>query len=309
MTLSNLTQQLLVLINAHTALQDPDGLRGEDLVIVATDPEAKVEFHLRANTPGWNPAQIQADLNGSPAFSFEPPGLVRLDENLTDLQPRNHLYLTAGATNLPLTFALDTAPLADGWHELTAVAYEGSHVRTQKRLTQLVRVANTPLSASLLVLTGGSNTLVSTTLRFAVEANTEAIKRIELFSTGGLLASVSLQASAVFEVPGATLDLGLHPFYAVVTRSDGKQYRTQTEWIRLVGAASPEPPFRLTVTAPPLSFSWPATVGRAYAVLSATGLGNPFQMRTTLTATRSPLQWSETSVGETVRFYRVRSVP
>ena len=49
-----------------------------------------------------------------------------LTQNLSDLQPRNHLYVTAGAASLALTFPLDTTTLADGYHDLTAVAYEGT---------------------------------------------------------------------------------------------------------------------------------------------------------------------------------------
>ena len=63
--------------------------------------------------------------------------------------------MTAGLTNLAVSFALDTTTLADGYHQLTAVAYEGSHVRTQTRLDQSVVIHNTPLSATLSVAPGG----------------------------------------------------------------------------------------------------------------------------------------------------------
>ena len=49
---------------------------------------------------------------------INPAGPQALDDNVSDLQPRNHLYLTAGATNLSLTFPLDTTTLSDGSHEL-----------------------------------------------------------------------------------------------------------------------------------------------------------------------------------------------
>ena len=164
------------------------------------------------------------------------PARSRLDQNLPDLQPRNHLYVTAGVTNLPLTFAFNTTTQADGYHELTAVAYEGSHVRTQKRVAQTVRIQNTPLAATFTTLLGGTNTALEATLQFSVVANTNNISKIELFSTGGSLASVLNQSNAVFSVAGTNLGLGLHPFYAIVTASSGKQYRTETKWIRLVGA-------------------------------------------------------------------------
>ncbi len=128
-------------------------------------------------------------------------------------------------TNLPLAFAFGTATQPDGFHELTAVAYEGSHVRTQRRVAQAVRIQNTPLSAVFTTLVGDTNTALEATLQFSVVANTNGVTKIELFSTGGSLAVVTNQSSAVFAVAGTTLGAGLHPFYAVVTAGGGQQYR------------------------------------------------------------------------------------
>ena len=128
-----------------------------------------------------------------------------------------------------MTFPLDTTALADGCHELTAVVYEGSHVRTQARVTQNVRIQNTPLSATFTTLAGAANTVLNFTLLFSVAANTNTISTIELFTTGGSVGVVSNLSSATFAVAATNLGVGLHPFYAVVTRSDGKQYRTGDE--------------------------------------------------------------------------------
>src|SRR5689334_11912235 len=149
-----------------------------DLVTTQTSPQQQVEFNLQANSPGWNAAEIQADLNSSGGLSLSPGGTVNLDENINDLQPRNHLYVTAGTTNLPVTFAFNTTGQGDGYHDLTAVAYEGSHVRTQTRVTQSVRIQNSSLSATFTTLFGGSNTIVGATLQFSVVANTNNISKI-----------------------------------------------------------------------------------------------------------------------------------
>src|SRR5208337_404422 len=106
-----------------------------------------------------------------PIFFWDPSGTQTLTANLDDLQPRNHLYITAGATNLALVFPFNTVTQANGFHELTAVAYEGSHVRTQARATQSVLIQNGSLNATLTTLYGGSNTLVGATLQFSVVAN------------------------------------------------------------------------------------------------------------------------------------------
>lgn len=302
-------------IAATSELQAADGLVIEDLEchedaawLYGTNDHS-AQFNVLTRSPGWLEAQVQLALAGSPAISFDPPGTNGLDENAADFPPRGHLFVTAGVTNLPLSFAFNTAAQADGFHELTAVAYEGSHVRTQRRVAQSIRITNSPLAATFTPLVGGSNTLLTTTLQFAVVANTNTISCIELFSTGGWLAGATNQSSAVFSVAGTNLDLGLHPFHAMVTRNDGRQYRTETLWIRLVPASFPEPPFALTVAVPPPVLRWPATVGRTYEVWSTADLSNAFQLRATFTATNPAALWAETDLAESARFYRVRAVP
>ncbi|MBI3850804.1 MAG: TIGR03790 family protein [Verrucomicrobia bacterium] len=301
--ISGFVQQLANAINATPQLQGDDGLAAEDV----TDGIAgSADFNLRARGIGYAASQIQATLTGT--FLITPAGPQTLDENLSDLQPRNHFYISAGVTNLSLSFPLNTTPLADGYHELTAVVYEGSHVRTQKRITQTVRVQNMPLAATFMSLPGGSNIAVGATLQFTVTANTTNIARTELFSTGGLLATVSNQSTANFSVVGTNLDLGLHPFYALVTANDGKQYRTETKFIRLVVGDSS---FPIQLTGPsPFLLSWPAIAGHSYDVLSANNITNTFQLRDTIVPTNvGTYQWIETNPNSPQRFYRVRVSP
>ena len=290
-TLPDLAQSLVNLVNTTAALQGSDGVAAEDFM--SYDPstgQAYPRFNLRARSAGWNAAQLQANLSSSSTYTVQPSGTQTLDSNLPDLYPRNHLYVTAGLTNLPLTFAFNTTTQADGYHELTAVVYEGSHVRTQKRIAQTVRIQNSALSAAFTTLFGGSNTLVGAPLQFSVVANTNTTK-IELFSTGG-------------SVVGTNLDLGLHPFYAVVTASSGKQYRTETKWIRLVNT---EAPFPVSLTAPPPVLTWPATVGRSYDILTTTNLTSAFQLSATVAPTNSAALWADTNSAAPRRFYRVRT--
>jgi hypothetical protein len=157
-----------------------------------------------------------------------------LDQNLTDLQPRNHLYVSAGATNLPVAISLDTSQLSDGFHELTSVAFEGTSVRTQTRVSIPVVVSNSPLAADFILLdVPATNASTTGTYHIRVAANTTAIGAIKLFSTGGLLAAVTNQSTATFAVDGTYLGPGLHPFYAIVEAADGRSYRTRKELVRL----------------------------------------------------------------------------
>jgi uncharacterized protein (TIGR03790 family) len=301
--ISGLTSQLINAVNGNSALQAADGVVAEDLVSLDyyyNIPYA--QFNLYAHTAGWPASQIQANFSASADLAITPTNTQALNQNVSDLQPRNHLYITAGVTNLSFTFPLDTTTLSDGCHELEAVVYEGSHVRTQARVSQNVRVQNTPLNATFTTLAGASNTVLNFTLLFSVAANTNTISTIELFTTGGSVGVVSNLSTATFAVAATNLGVGLHPFYAVVTRSDGKQYRTGTEWIRIGGS---EPPFGLTLTAPPPAIGWPATAGRLYEVLSATNVQDTFQLRGSVTPSNSPGLWIDTITGAPQQFYRV----
>jgi hypothetical protein len=300
--ISYLIGQLVNAVNGNSTLQAADGLIAEDFIPYDSYGLSYAEFNLRARTPGWPASQILVTFSGSPDLVITPDVTQALGQNAGDLQPRNHLYLTAGVTNLSLTFPLDTTALSDGSHELTAVIYEGSHVYTQARVTQGVCVQNTSLSATFTTLAGAANTVLDFTLLFSVVANTNTISQIELFTTGGSAGIASNQFSATFTVAAANLGIGLHPFYAVVTRNDGKQYRTETKWIRIGGV---EPPFGLTLAALPPVITWPATAGRLYEVLSATNVTDIFQSRGTVTPSNSPGLWIDTVTDAPQQFYRV----
>lgn len=294
-----LVEELLSAINSSPALQGPGGLNAQDFTTIY----GPALFNLYANSPGWDAAAIQVAFHSSPDMQVSPSGTQVLEANLSDLQPRDHVYITAGVTNLPLTFAFNTATQASGFHQLAAVAYEGSSVRTQTRATQSVQIQNGTLSATLTALYGGSNTVVGATLQFSVMANTAGT--IELFSTGGLLAAATNVTSAVFSIPSTNLDVGLHPVYAVVIAPGGQQYRTQTLWIRLVD--TPDGPFKLSITNPPLTLSWPATAGRTYDILSTTNLTHAFQVIASVTPSNSVAQWTAPSTSGIARFYSVKT--
>jgi uncharacterized protein (TIGR03790 family) len=229
-TIFDLTTALANAINTNLDLQGNDGLVAEDL---AGGTFGAGTFNLRTRSSGLLAAGLKVLLRGANSLLLRPIGEVPLNQNLSDLQPRNHLFATAGATNLSLTFALDTTALADGFHDLTAVAYEGSHVRTQTRIFLTVNVRNTPLSATLTALDFTNTAPVQGTYHLQVAANTNNVSAVRLYATGGLLNTVSNQATATFTFNGSSLGAGLHPLYGVVSTSAGKSYRTQTRWVHL----------------------------------------------------------------------------
>jgi len=231
-TLTGMAQSLVNLVNAHPDLQAPDGLAAEDL---ATSPFGTVSFNLRALSGGYNAGSFTTvALTGSSILTINPAVKTNLNANLSDLRPRNHLYVTAGAQSLLVNFNLDTRRLPDGFHELTAVAYEGSHVATQTRATIPVIVTNNALAATLTLLGLADSAPVAGTYQVQVNASGSNISTISLYSTGGLLNTMSNQLSATFNVAGPGLGAGRHPFYAIVETASGVKYRTSTTWLSLV---------------------------------------------------------------------------
>jgi uncharacterized protein (TIGR03790 family) len=226
---TNLTGQLCNLVNATPGLQGSDGVVAEDFTVNGAN---LASFNLRARSPGLQAAAIQA-LPWHYMITILPSSQGSLNQNLSDLQPRGHIYVTAGATTLGQTVMLDTTTLADGYHELAAVAYEGSAVHTQTRATLPLQIQNTPLTASLTLLDLTNNAPAPRLYHLQVAANTNRVSLIRLFSTGGMLAAATNQPTATFTVDGSLLGAGLHRFYALVDTLDGLEYRTRKQSVRL----------------------------------------------------------------------------
>jgi len=298
-TVAALTQSLFDSVKTNPALQSTDGVLAADFDDVTYCGIVGAQFTLQARSPGWPASQIGVELTASTNLLTLPSGTNRLEDNLTDLRPRNHLYVSSGVFSLPVSAPLDTTLLADGYHELTAVACEGTSVRTQTAVSRTVRVQNTSLTADFAALLAGTNATLEMPLQFSVAASASNISRLELFSTGGSLAVVSNQPAAVFTAPSTGLGLGLHPFYAEVTDTNGNRYRTQRISVRLV------PSFALRLAGPPLVLSWTAIPGQSYDVLATTNLANGLQPVASVTATHPLVQWPVPNPGGG-GFYRVR---
>ena len=252
--------------------------------------------------PGWPAAQIQVVVNSSSNLALFPSGNSRLEDNLSDLRPRNHLYITSGASYLPVDFVLDTGLLPDGFHDLAAVAYEGSSVRTQTSVSRSIVVHNSALTATLTPLFAGTNVMPETQLQFSVSANSSNITQFELFGTGGSLGLIAGRPSGVFTVSFAELGSGLHPFYAVATDASGSQYRTQTLWLRLQ-TLSP------SLAGPPWTLSWIAVPGQTYDILQTMNLGQSFQAVASVSPSTILGLWPLPAPLGPAAFYRIQLHP
>ena len=301
-TVGAMALDLVNLINSTPALESADGLYAADYF--DEDPYAipAVQFFLYAQTPGWPASQILSTFNISTNLLATPTGTNPLADNVSDLRPRNHLYLSSGLNVLPVNYPFDTSPIPDGYHQLTAVAYEGTSVETQTRVVRTVRIQNTSLSATLAALPMGTNATPNQQLQFTVTANTTNLSRIELFSTGGSLGVVTNQASATFVISPNYPGLGWHPFYAVVTDQAGHLYQTQTVAYRII------PTITLTLTGTPPVLSWQSIPNRQYDIESTANLAAGFQTVATIMATNSIIQWPISTTGGS-GFYQVRLEP
>ena len=227
----DLAGQMVALINSAPGLQGADGIVASDL---GTGGFGAVVFNLSARSPGLQPAGIQVVLRGASGLLTSPAGQTALNSNLSDLQPRNHAYVTAGAGVLGGSFQLDTTAIADGFHDLTAVAYEGSHAHTETIISLPIQIQNTPLTANLNLVDLGSTGSINGTYHVQVTSSAGQVNTIQLYSTGGMITQATNQSAATFTVNGFNLGAGLHPFYAVIKDGNGKAFRTDTRWVRLV---------------------------------------------------------------------------
>jgi uncharacterized protein (TIGR03790 family) len=298
-TIGDMASSLATLINTTPALEAVDGVYAGDYFDYDPYGAAEADFFLYARTPGWPAAQIVTMYRTSGDLEVTPTLSGPLTDNVNDLRPKNHLYVAAGATSLPVNYTWDTTQVPDGYHELTAVAYEGTSVSTQTRVTRSVVVANTGLSASLTGSPAGTNVALGQNLQFTVNANSNGIASIELFTTGGSVGVVSNSSAAAFGVSTSYLGLGAHPFYALVTAQTGQQYRTRTVWYDVV------PQIALSVSGRPLVLTWATQANRQYAVQATTNLAGAFQTLATVTATNSSAQWTVTNT-ISATFYRIQ---
>jgi uncharacterized protein (TIGR03790 family) len=294
-TTGSLLQTLMNQINANPTLQAGGGANASDLLEQNNNFSG---FLINAGYPGWPASLIQTIFTGSPDLDPMPTGTNALDDNYPDLQPRAHVYLSCGAAALPVHFTLDTTAFADGFHDLIAVAYEGTSVRTQTLAQEMFQFRNTALSATFSAIGADANG----NLQFSVTANATNIEQIELFSTGGTVGTATNQSGAVLPGSAATLGVGLHPFYAVVTDANGHQYQTPTIWEQV-------PALQLSVIGPPPALSWPAIAGRQYTILAATNLAGAFQAVGSVLATNAQAQWTIPFPAAGAAFYRVSVTP
>jgi uncharacterized protein (TIGR03790 family) len=224
-----LGQILAEAVRTNANLSGPDGLEITD---VFTNSSGRTILYIQSRSSGREAAAVMVQMSASTGIMPLPGGIRALDENLAVLEPRNHIYISAGLGHLTAGLLFDTTILPDGFHDFSFVAYEGTHVRTQTRTTQSVVITNTPLAASIAFVGGITNFPVSGSAQVEVTANTNNVSRIQLFTTGGLAEQATNTSQLVASLRGTNFGVGLHPVYALVETTNGWRFRTETRLLR-----------------------------------------------------------------------------
>ncbi len=221
-----------------------------------TRATASSDSLVNANSPGWPAAQIQTIFTGSTNLDASPAGTNTLEDNLGDLEPRAHVYLSCGATSLPVQFTLDTGQNAlptDFMTWTAGGAMRHQRVRTQTRVEQTFQFRNTALSAllhrRLAPDTNGNSQLRHCRKRHKYRAD-RAFQHGRI-GCGGYEPGGGGTCGVVGYVGPGPASVS----YAVVTDANGDGYQTPTVWEQL-------PALQLSLVGPLQTLRWPAIAGR-----------------------------------------------
>jgi hypothetical protein len=210
--------------------------------------------------------------------------------------------VSLGTTVPGHTFALDTAMLADGWHEVRLLAWDNSAVKSTGRAIASFTSANTAHAVSL----AASPAAGSLTQRFdfTVAASGGAVSAIDIVQGGRVVASTP-NASAVIGVFGRTLGAGHSRLQARARFADG--------------TAAVSAPFAIDVDAvdgpalgnAPVAFSYtkharndrtavvelPATFDDAFSAATWNATSGPAQGTLLLASSSSPYRFVKPNAG------------
>ncbi len=120
------------------------------------------------------------------------------------------------------TFALDTTKLSDGWHELRAIAYDDTGVKSAGRTVDWIDVSNHGRSCALGVAPASGNLTQRFDFSLAAAGGTASLC---LWHNGRVVASSST-SPAVLSVHGRVLGAGRSRLVAEATFPDGRAARS-----------------------------------------------------------------------------------
>ena len=223
-----LLTNLTTAINADTNLQNAQGCEIKWVYNVSNfyggTPVHDACLVARTNTwQGYNlyasysvttqPGSTLTGSNSAGNFSY----------NSFVLSARATVFLSEGRTNLAGAYSLNTTTLADGPHELMAVAYEGTAVRSQGRVKIPFVVNNHTASCVITSPADHASFLLGTSVTVHVSASAAgggSVSTVQCYVEGKLLASTGT-APYVFTFPATNYGVGLVGVQARSVSSNG----------------------------------------------------------------------------------------
>jgi hypothetical protein len=170
-------------------------------------------------------------------------------------------------------------------------------------------IQNHALTASLVASNADFATAIEGSFSLNVTASAPNIATIELIGPGGRVGIVSNAATANFTIAATNFGLGRLEFFALVTDTNGRQFRTAKFVTRAV-AAEKEIPLQITGPAP-VQLLWPGVAGRFYDILTRDQLSNSFLPAVSWRASNSVQNvWTDPlATNAPQRFYKIRVSP
>ena len=150
------------------------------------------EGYLVARTNGWEGGGLFVSYSviTQPGSTLTGPDFTdQFNDNSNMVTARATVFLSEGRTKLTASYSLDTTVLADGPHELMVVAYEGTAVRTQGRVTIPFVVDNHSVACAITNPPACGTALLSGSITAHVQAS--AATSVEFYVEGKLLASTN----------------------------------------------------------------------------------------------------------------------
>ncbi len=211
---NTLLNKLASVVNSNTALAGSDGCEMKWVTVTTIYENASThEAYLVARTNTWEGALLHANYEvvKQPGSTLVGPGFDDyFNDNDDVLSARATVFLAAGRTNLSAAYTLSTTNLPDGPHTLTAVAYEGTAVKCQGRVSVSFIVDNNKSTCNITNPLAGATFLLGEDIPVHVYAAPEigtSITGVDLFAEGKWVASTGAPPYA-FQVPCTNYGVG-----------------------------------------------------------------------------------------------------
>ena len=191
--INTLLHKLASTVNSNPSLQGGDGCEMKWVTVtnIYYNP-SEHEGYLVARTNTWQGYNLHVAYSviTQPSSSLVGPGFTDyFNDNSNVLSARATVFLSEGRTNLVGTYSLVTTNIADGPHELTAIVYEGTAVRTQGRVTIPFVVDNNAIACAITNPPTDGTALLSESVTAYVQAS--AVTSVEFYVEGKLMASTN----------------------------------------------------------------------------------------------------------------------